>query len=325
MNIGNISLDGNVFLAPMAGITDKPFRQLCRELGCDLTYTEMVSAKGVQYGSKGSVRLLDTKGEYPCAVQLFGSDRDIVANTAKRVCEENEGEAVLIDLNMGCPVPKVVQNGEGSALMKDLPKAAAIIEAAAKSSSLPVSVKFRKGWDEDSVNALAFAHMAQESGAALVTVHGRVRSQFFGGKADWEILREIKQSVSIPVVGSGDVLTAEDAQKLLSYTGCDGVMVARGALGNPWIFSQIKALRQNSRMVVSDEEKKALILRHAKMLCDYKGEKIGVLEMRKHGGWYAKGCHDASRFRQELNACETYAQLVNAVCNFFKPETKDEK
>ena len=237
MRIGTVEISHPVALGPMAGVTDLPFRRLCMEMGCGLLYTEMVSAKALSYHNKNTEPILETEdGEHPLAVQLFGSEPELLADMAKKL---EEGPYDIIDLNMGCPVPKVVNNHEGSALMKDPILAGKVIEAMAKAVKKPVTVKIRRGWDESSVNAVEIARIAQESGAAAVAVHGRTRQQYYSGKADWEIIRQVKEAVKIPVIGNGDITDASSAKKMMEETGCDGIMVARAAMGNPWIFSEL--------------------------------------------------------------------------------------
>lgn len=301
-----------VILAPMAGVTDMPYRSICRDMGCDLTFTEMVSAKGLFYGGSGTKKLLYTaSNERPCAVQLFGSEPDIMGDMAKRLCDEYNGEITLIDINMGCPAPKIVNNGEGSALMKNLPLASRVIEAVVKASALPVSVKFRKGFTEKTVNALEFARMAEESGASMITVHGRTREQMYSGIADREIIAKVKQAVKIPVIGNGDIFSAESAVDMLEKTKCDGIMVARGAQGNPFIFAEIKArLEGKEYKKPTDGERIDMAIFHAKKLCEYKGER-SVVEMRKHAAWYTHGMHDAARLRTEINRCETFDGMIS--------------
>jgi len=304
--------ENDVLLAPMAGVTDRVFRVLCKEQGCGLTYTEMVSAKGLHYGgSAGRSRALLTtdERERPCAVQIFGSDPPIMAEQAARL-EEECGEALaLIDINMGCPAPKITGNGEGSALMKRPALAAQIIRAVADAVKLPVTVKFRKGWDDESVNAVEFARMAEQSGAAAVTVHGRTRMQFYAGAADWECIARVKEAVSIPVIGNGDVFSPEAYFALKERTGCDGVMVARGAQGNPWIFREIVAAKEG-RLAPEPtaQERTEMALRHARALVEQKGQHA-VIEMRKHIAWYIREMPGAAGLRAAVNGCVTLEQL----------------
>lgn len=304
--------DVPVILAPMAGVTDLPFRSICRDMGCDFTFTEMVSAKGLFYGGSGTKKLLCTaENERPCGIQLFGSDPHIMSDMAKQLTDEYAEEISLIDINMGCPAPKIVNNGEGSALMKDIPLASKIIEAVSKATPLPVSVKFRKGFNEKTVNAVEFARMAEESGASMVTVHGRTREQMYAGTADWDIIADVKANVKIPVVGNGDIFSGSDAVKMLEQTGCDGIMAARGAQGNPFIFAEIRAcLSGKEAKKPTDGERIDMAIYHARKLCEYKGER-SVVEMRKHAAWYIHGIHGAARIRTEINRCETYAEMTS--------------
>ncbi len=309
MKIGNLEISNNVFLAPMAGVTDLPFRLLCRQEGCGMLYTEMVSAKAILYNNKNTEDLMRVEpGENPIAIQLFGSDPQIMGEMAKRV-EERPFD--MIDVNMGCPVNKIVNNGEGSALMKDPVLAGKIIEAMAKSVKKPVTIKIRKGFDDEHVNAVEMAHIAQESGAMAVAVHGRTRQQFYSGKADWDIIRKVKESVSIPVIGNGDIMCAEDAVRMFKETGCDAVMVARGSQGNPWIFNQIAEYMKTGVKPPkpSTEEVKAMIKKHAALLLKYKGEYTGIREMRKHFAWYTAGYPHSASLRRQINDVETFEQL----------------
>ena len=309
MRIGTVEISHPVALGPMAGVTDLPFRRLCREMGCGLLYTEMVSAKALSYHNKNTEPILETEdGEHPLAVQLFGSEPELLADMAKKL---EEGPYDIIDLNMGCPVPKVVNNHEGSALMKDPILAGKVIEAMAKAVKKPVTVKIRRGWDESSVNAVEIARIAQESGAAAVAVHGRTRQQYYSGKADWEIIRQVKEAVKIPVIGNGDITDASSAKKMMEETGCDGIMVARAAKGNPWIFKHIQhqletgeELPKPSRQEVAD-----MMLLHARLQLQIKGDYIGIREIRKHAAWYTAGYKNSSKLRGKINEVESYAQL----------------
>ena len=311
MRIGNVILDNNVALAPMAGVTDLSFRLLCKEQGCGYVVSEMVSAKAILYNNKNTDILLKTvPEEAPAAIQLFGSDPDIMADIAAGLEERNLGFAV-IDVNMGCPVPKIVNNKEGSALMKDPLLAGRIIEKMASRLSCPVTVKFRKGFDDEHVNAVEFAHIMEESGAAAVTVHARTREQYYSGSADWDIIRQVKERVSIPVIGNGDVWTPQDAIDMRKQTGCDGVMIGRGAQGNPWIFKQILHYEQTGELLEkpSPQEVTEMILRHAKMQMEFKGEYIGMREIRKHAAWYTAGYKNSAKLRGKINETETYEEL----------------
>ncbi|OKZ90932.1 MAG: tRNA dihydrouridine synthase DusB [Clostridiales bacterium Nov_37_41] len=309
LKIGNVSLDGNIVLAPMAGVTDLPFRLLCKEQGADLICTEMVSAKGIFYNNKNTEDLLRIDDrERPVSLQLFGSDPDIISEMAKKIEYRNFD---ILDINMGCPVPKVVNNGEGSALLKNIPLAAKIIEKTVKAIDKPVTVKFRKGFGADEVQAIEMAKAAEAAGAAAVAVHGRTREQYYSGKADWEIIAKVKDTVSIPVIGNGDIFTPEDAKNMMEQTNCDGVMIGRGAQGNPWIFHQIKTYLETGMVPEKPpfSEVCRMILRHAKMQIEWKGEKRGMREMRSHAAWYTAGYPHSASLRRAMNTVETYEQL----------------
>lgn len=312
-----------VGLAPMAGVTELPFRTLCREMGCALTFTEMVSAKGFLYENERTLELLETaEGEHPCGFQLFGADPAAVAEAARRIGERYAGRVDLIDLNMGCPAHKIAGAGEGSALMRDLPLAGRIIEAAAKAVPLPVTVKFRKGWDEHSVNAVEFARMAQESGAAALCVHGRTRAQGYSGRADWDIIGSVKAAVRIPVLGNGDLFAPEDVLRMKRETGCDGVLIARGALGNPWIFRACAAaLAGEAYAPPAPEERVDTALRHAAMQQAYKGAHA-VIEMRKHVAWYLHGLPGAAKLRAAVNACTSLEELRALLLGYLRSRTE---
>ena len=320
LQIGNVTLKNNLILGPMAGVTDLPFRLLCAEQGAGLLCMEMVSAKAILYNNKNTKAMLTIdEREHPVSLQLFGSDPQIMGDIAKRI--EDEGVAFdILDINMGCPVPKVVNNGEGSALMKNPLLAGQIIEATAKATSRPVTVKIRKGFDEAHVNAPQLAHIAQESGAAAVAVHGRTREQYYSGKADWSVIRKVKETVTIPVIGNGDILTAADAIRMREETGCDGFMIARGAQGNPWIFKQILHEWETGESMEkpSPEEMAEMMLRHARMQIEFKGEYVGIREMRKHAAWYTAGYHGASHLRRSLSEVESYGQLEELMGRFLE-------
>ena len=310
LRIGNTVLENNVILAPMAGVTDLPFRVLCREQGAGCVVTEMVSAKAVLYNNKNTRELLQIDpAERPAAVQLFGSEPDIMAEIAARL---EEGPYDYIDVNMGCPVPKIVNNGEGSALMKNPERAKEVLTAMVKAVKKPVTVKFRKGFNDLSVNAVEFAKMAESCGVAAVAVHGRTREQYYSGKADWDIIRQVKEAVRIPVIGNGDIFTPEDAGRMLKETGCDGMMVARGAKGNPWLFGRINPYRDTGEVLPgpSMAEIKAMILRHGRMLVQFKGEGVAMREMRGHMAWYTKGMPHSATLRNEINQVETLEGFV---------------
>lgn len=309
LKIGNVTLENNLILAPMAGVTDLPFRLLCKEQGAGLLCMEMVSAKAILYKNKNTEELLTIDSrENPVSLQLFGSDPDIISGIAKQI---EEYPFDILDINMGCPVPKVVNNGDGSALMKNPKLAGEIIEKTARAIRKPVTVKIRKGFDEEHVNAVELARIAQESGAAAVAVHGRTREQFYSGKADWDIIRQVKEAVSIPVIGNGDLLTAEDVIAMEKQTGCDGFMIARGAQGNPWIFKQILHYFKTGEYLPKPDfaEMTEMLLRHARMQLEFKGEYTGIREIRKHAAWYTAGYKNSSKLRGKINEVENYRQL----------------
>lgn len=309
MRIGNVVLENNIILAPMAGVTDLPFRLLCKEQGVGMTCTEMVSAKAISFHNKNTESLLEiSEKERPVSLQLFGSDPDIISEVASYI-EERPFD--ILDINMGCPVPKVAGNGEGSALMQNPKLVGEIIYKTARAIKKPVTIKIRKGFSEKNVNAVEIAKIAEANGAAAIAVHGRTREQYYSGKADWDIIRQVKEAVKIPVIGNGDVDSPQKAKELLEQTGCDGIMVGRGARGNPWIFREIKAYLEKGELIPrpSKDEIKSMMLRHARMQIEYKGTYTGIREMRKHISWYTAGFPGSAKLRGAINLVETYEEL----------------
>ena len=318
LKIGSLELKNNVILAPMAGVTDLPFRILCSEMGAGMVCMEMVSAKAISYNNKNTVDLLRVEeSERPASLQLFGSEPELIGEVVKKIDGRNYD---VLDFNMGCPVPKVVNNGEGSALMKDPDLAFRIMEQLVKNSTKPVTVKFRKGFDSEHVNAVEIAKAAESAGVNAVAVHGRTRAQYYSGEADWDIIRQVKEAVKIPVIGNGDVTSPEKAKALVEQTGCDGIMIGRGAEGNPWIFRQVVHFLETGEKLPlpTPEEKKALAIRHAALMQKYKGEYIAIQEMRKHLAWYTAGMPNASRFRGRINSMNTMEELLAGVEEIFQ-------
>ena len=309
LKIGNVTLDNPLVLAPMAGVTDLPFRLLCKEQGVGLICMEMISAKAVLYNNKNTEQLLKIdERECPVSMQLFGSEPEIVSGIAARL---EERPFAFLDINMGCPVPKVVNNHEGSALMMNPKLAAEIVRQTVKAISKPVTVKIRKGFDDDNINAVEMAKYLEDAGASAIAVHGRTRAQYYSGEADWDIIRQVKEAVTIPVIGNGDIVDGASARKMLDDTGCDGIMIGRACRGNPWIFSQVKTYLETGKEAnkPSISELKEMIMRHAKLMVDIKGDYTGMHEMRKHVAWYTAGYPHSAQLRRQTNEIETLDDL----------------
>lgn len=313
LTIGNAELSNPLILAPMAGVTDLPFRLLCKEQGAGLVCMEMISAKAIAFHNRNTKKLMQIDpGERPVSLQLFGSDPDIISEIAREIEEEPFD---ILDINMGCPVPKIVGNGEGSALMKEPKLVEQIVSKTVRAIKKPVTVKIRKGFDEDHVNAVEIARIAEASGAAAVAVHGRTREQYYSGQADWEIIRQVKEAVKIPVLGNGDVDSPQKAKALFEETGCDGILIGRAARGNPWLFHQIKTYLETGEEEPrpSMEEIRQMMLRHARMQIDYKGDYTGIREMRKHISWYTAGCPHSAKLRAQINSVESLEELKELI------------
>ena len=310
MKIGNVQLDNEVFLSPMAGVTDLPFRTICKEKGCGMLYTEMINAKALCYDDENTKKMLRMdKDEHPVAVQIFGSDPEFMGKAAIIM---NQYPNEILDINRGCPAPKVIKNGDGSALMRNPKLAAEVLTAVVKNSEKPVTLKIRKGWDDDSVNAVEIAKIAEECGISALAIHGRTREQFYSGKADWDIIAEIKQAINIPVIGNGDVFEVEDAVNMLEKTKCDAIMIGRGAQGNPWIFNRINHYMKTGEILPEPtlEEKITTAIRHMNLAVAEHGDYVAVREMRKHIGWYLKGLKNSAKYRDQINKITDYKEVI---------------
>lgn len=306
LKIGDVNLNGNVFLAPMAGVTDLPFRMICKDMGASLVYTEMISCKGLYYKDEKTKELTSVdERERPIAVQIFGSEPSIMRQVVSEYLNDRD-DIDIIDINMGCPAPKIVRGGEGSALMKSPNLIRQIIKEIVDVSKKPVTIKIRKGWDDSNINAVEIAKIGEEEGISAITIHGRTRSMFYSGEADWDIIKEIKEVVSIPVIGNGDIFTVKDGIRMLEYTNCDAIMIGRGARGNPWIFKNILEYMNDEKVnYPTDDEKIEKAIEHLELVCDFKGEKTGVREMRKHIAWYLKGLKGANQIKNSINTIQT--------------------
>ena len=318
MKIGNLNLDNRVFLSPMAGVTDLPFRLICKEQDCGMLYTEMVNAKALCYDDQNTKKMLKIEEEeHPVAIQIFGSDPEYMGGAAKIL---NSYPNEILDINMWCPAPKVVKNGDGSALLKNPELAAKVLKAVVGNSEKPVTLKIRKGWDDTCINAVEIAKIAEDCGISAIAIHGRTREQYYSGKADWDIIRQVKENVSIPVIGNGDVFEVEDAINMLNQTNCDAIMIGRGAQGNPWIFKRINHYMQTGEILPEPtlEEKINTAKKHLKLAVEEHGEYVAVREMRKHIAWYLKGLRNSARVRDEINKIESYEEVVNKLESYMQ-------
>nr|WP_317331761.1 tRNA dihydrouridine synthase DusB [uncultured Romboutsia sp.] len=318
MKIGNVNLDNRVFLSPMAGVTDLPFRLICKEQDCGMLYTEMVNSKALCYDDKNTKKMLNIEyEEHPVAIQIFGSDPEYMGGAAKIL---NSYPNEILDINMGCPAPKVVKNGDGSALLKNPDLAAKVLRAVVENSEKPVTLKIRKGWDDTCINAVEIAKIAEDCGISAIAIHGRTREQYYSGKADWDIIRQVKENVSIPVIGNGDVFEVKDAINMLNQTNCDAIMIGRGAQGNPWIFKRINHYMQTGEILPEPtlEEKIETAMKHLKLAVEEHGEYVAVREMRKHIAWYLKGLRNSARVRDEINKIESYEEVVNKLKSYMQ-------
>lgn len=317
MKIAGLELKNNIFLAPMAGVTDKTYRIICSEMGAGLLFTEMVSSKGLYYKDKKTDTLTSIdEREGKTALQIFGSDPEIMAYVVENYLNPRQ-DIDMVDINMGCPAAKIVKNGDGSALMKDKKLIRKILRSVVKASNKPVSLKIRKGWDDNSINGVEVAKIAEEEGISLLTIHARTREMFYSGEADWDYIKEVKESVNIPIIGNGDIFTPEDAVNIIKKTNCDGLAIGRGVMGNPWIFSRIEnRLKGREDHEPTIDEKISMMIKHINLICDLKGERLGIREMRKHIGWYIKGMDQSNRMRDKVNKIDSKEELIEELVNY---------
>lgn len=317
MKIGDIVLENNIFLAPMAGVTDSSYRIICRRMGAGLVTTEMISAKGLYYKDENTEKLTKIYAEErPVALQIFGSDPEIMAFVTEKYINPRNDIAIL-DINMGCPAPKIVKNGDGSALMKNPSLIRKILKAVVKASNKPVSLKIRLGWDENTINGIEIGKIAEEEGVALLTVHGRTRDMFYSGQANWDYIKQVKESLTIPVIGNGDIFKPEDALEMLNYTKCDGIAIGRGAMGNPWLFRGINNLLKGlEAKEISGDERIDMAIEHFHLLCEIKGERVGVREIRKHIAWYLKGLRNSNEIKNQINTMDRKEEMIETLVNY---------